>query len=112
MLKDYEKLNYNKKTYEFRSLSETYEIIFKKYSSRTALVCGDRIVKYDELDKITNKIKSYLFKNLDTEEEKARLEERIVMGFWETLPDGRIVMRIATSWATVARFSPFSVKSL
>ena len=35
-----------------------------------------------------------------TEEEKARLEERIVMGFWETLPDGRIVMRIATSWAT------------
>ena len=35
-----------------------------------------------------------------TEEEKARLEEKIVMGFWETLPDGRIVMRIATSWAT------------
>ena len=35
-----------------------------------------------------------------TEEEKARLEEKIVMGFWETLPDSRIVMRIATSWAT------------
>jgi len=35
-----------------------------------------------------------------TEEEKARLEKKIVMGFWETLPDGRIVMRIATSWAT------------
>ena len=32
--------------------------------------------------------------------EKARLEKKIVMGFWETLPDGRIVMRIATSWAT------------
>ena len=35
-----------------------------------------------------------------TEEEKARLEKKIVMGFWETLPDSRIVMRIATSWAT------------
>jgi len=35
-----------------------------------------------------------------TPEEKARLEENIVMGFWENLPDGRIVMRIATSWAT------------
>ena len=35
-----------------------------------------------------------------TPEEKARLEENIVMGFWENLPDSRIVMRIATSWAT------------
>ena len=35
-----------------------------------------------------------------TPEEKARLEENIVMGFWENLPDDRIVMRIATSWAT------------
>ena len=35
-----------------------------------------------------------------TPKEKARLEENIVMGFWENLPDGRIVMRIATSWAT------------
>ena len=26
--------------------------------------------------------------------------KKIVMGFWETLPDSRIVMRIATSWAT------------
>jgi len=22
------------------------------------------------------------------------------MGFWENLPDGRVVMRLATSWAT------------
>lgn len=35
-----------------------------------------------------------------TPEQKAKLEENIVMGFWENLPDGRIVMRIATSWAT------------
>ncbi len=31
---------------------------------------------------------------------KARLEEQVVMGFWENLADGRIVMRLATSWAT------------
>ena len=24
------------------------------------------------------------------------------MGFWENLPDGRVVMRLATSWATTA----------
>lgn len=35
-----------------------------------------------------------------TPEEKERLEEHVVMGFWENLPDGRVVMRIATSWAT------------
>lgn len=35
-----------------------------------------------------------------TPEEKARLEEHVVMGFWDNLADGRIVMRIATSWAT------------
>lgn len=35
-----------------------------------------------------------------TPEQKAKLEEKVVMGFWENLPDGRIVMRIATSWAT------------
>ena len=35
-----------------------------------------------------------------TPEEKEHLEEQVVMGFWDNLPDGRIVMRIATSWAT------------
>ncbi len=33
-------------------------------------------------------------------EQLAQLSEKVEMGFWENLPDGRIVMRIATSWAT------------
>ena len=28
------------------------------------------------------------------------LSQRVEMGFWENLDDGRVVMRIATSWAT------------
>jgi threonine aldolase len=28
------------------------------------------------------------------------LSQRVEMGFWENLPDGRVVMRVATSWAT------------
>jgi threonine aldolase len=28
------------------------------------------------------------------------LSRRVEMGFWENLPDGRVVMRLATSWAT------------
>ena len=33
--------------------------------------------------------------------ERARaLSRRVEMGFWENLPDGRVVMRLATSWAT------------
>ena len=31
---------------------------------------------------------------------KTRLEEQVEMSFWENLPDGRTVVRIATSWAT------------
>ena len=30
------------------------------------------------------------------------LSRRVEMGFWENLPDGRVVMRLATSWATTA----------
>jgi threonine aldolase len=30
----------------------------------------------------------------------ARLTRLIEMGFWENLPDGRTIMRLATSWAT------------
>ena len=30
----------------------------------------------------------------------AVLSEKVEMGFWENAPDGRVVMRIATSWAT------------
>ena len=30
----------------------------------------------------------------------AALSEKVEMGFWENAPDGRVVMRIATSWAT------------
>ena len=40
-----------------------------------------------------------LFPILDPEQ-KARLEGQVDMSFWENLPDGRTVMRIATSWAT------------
>ena len=35
-----------------------------------------------------------------TPKAKARLEEQVEMSFWENLPDGCTVMRIATSWAT------------
>ena len=35
-------------------------------------------------------------------EKAATLSRRVEMGFWENLPDGRVVMRLATSWATTA----------
>lgn len=35
-------------------------------------------------------------------EKAAALARRVEMGFWENLPDGRVVMRLATSWATTA----------
>ena len=35
-----------------------------------------------------------------TEEQRKRLEEKAILGFWENLPDGKVIMRIATSWAT------------
>ena len=34
------------------------------------------------------------------QKQRARLEEHVEMGFWENLPDGTTVMRLATSWAT------------
>ena len=40
-----------------------------------------------------------IFVTLDPEKAKA-LSEKVEMGFWENLPDGRVVMRLATSWAT------------
>ena len=33
-------------------------------------------------------------------EQKKKLTDKVSLSFWENLPDGRIVMRIATSWAT------------
>ena len=36
------------------------------------------------------------------QEQLAQLSDKVEMGFWENLPDGRTVMRIATSWATRA----------
>ncbi len=42
-----------------------------------------------------------IFVALCPERAKA-LSERVEMGFWENLSDGRVVMRIATSWATTA----------
>ena len=35
-----------------------------------------------------------------TPEQRARLAEKAELSFWEIRPDGRTVMRIATSWAT------------
>lgn len=35
-----------------------------------------------------------------TQEQRARLAEKAELSFWEIRPDGRTVMRIATSWAT------------
>ena len=40
-----------------------------------------------------------IFVALDRERAEA-LSRDVEMGFWENLPDGRVVMRIATSWAT------------
>ena len=42
-----------------------------------------------------------IFVVLDPDRARA-LAERVEMGFWENLPDGRVVMRLATSWATTA----------
>ena len=42
-----------------------------------------------------------VFVALEPEKAKA-LSQRVEMGFWENLPDGRVVMRLATSWATTA----------
>ena len=47
------------------------------------------------LDSPTNQ----LFPILDAAQ-RERLERDVEMSFWENLPDGRTVMRIATSWAT------------
>ncbi len=33
-------------------------------------------------------------------EQKKKLTDKVSLSFWENLPDGRTVMRIATSWAT------------
>ncbi|MBQ8963879.1 MAG: low specificity L-threonine aldolase, partial [Clostridia bacterium] len=43
-----------------------------------------------------------VFVALDPEKAEA-LSRRVEMGFWENLPDGRVVMRLATSWATTAK---------
>ena len=37
-----------------------------------------------------------------TPEQRAQLEESFLFSFWEGLPDGRVVLRICTSWATSA----------
>ena len=42
-----------------------------------------------------------IFVVLDPHRARA-LAQRVEMGFWENLPDGRVVMRLATSWATTA----------
>lgn len=69
---------------------------------RTAIAAADRIRAalarkgYEQaLVAPTNQI----FVILDPEKAKA-LSGKVEMGFWENLPDGRVVMRLATSWAT------------
>ena len=69
---------------------------------KTAIAAADRIRAalvekgYDQAFVApTNQI----FVTLDPEKAKA-LSEKVEMGFWENLPDGRVVMRLATSWAT------------
>ncbi len=69
---------------------------------RTAIAAADRIRAalaekgYEQaLVAPTNQI----FVILDPEKAKA-LSGKVDMGFWENLPDGRVVMRLATSWAT------------
>ena len=39
-------------------------------------------------------------KNVFSPEKAKALSRRVEMGFWENLGDGRVVMRLATSWAT------------
>lgn len=36
------------------------------------------------------------------EAQRSRLSQQVSFSFWETLPDGRTVVRFATSWATTA----------
>jgi len=69
---------------------------------RTAIAAADRIRAaldakgYEQaLAAPTNQI----FVILTPDKAKA-LSEKVEMGFWENLPDGRVVMRLATSWAT------------
>ena len=69
---------------------------------RTAIAAADRIRAcladkgYElAIDSPTNQI----FVILDREQAE-RLLEKLDLGFWENLPDGRTVYRIATSWAT------------
>ena len=40
-----------------------------------------------------------IFIAFDRQEAEA-LSQKVEMGFWENLSDGRVVMRVATSWAT------------
>lgn len=47
------------------------------------------------LDAPTNQV----FVALD-DTQLAALSQRVDMGFWEKTPDGRSVMRLATSWST------------
>ena len=49
------------------------------------------------MEKPTNQI----FVILD-EAQRSRLSQQVSFSFWETLPDGRTVVRFAPSWATTA----------
>ena len=69
---------------------------------RTATAAADRIREslaekgYElAIDSPTNQIFVVLEK-----EKAAALADNVELGFWENLPDGRVVIRIATSWAT------------
>ena len=71
---------------------------------KNAIAAADRIRKalnekgYEQaISAPTNQIFPIL-----TPERARALSEQVEMGFWENLADGRVVMRLATSWATTA----------
>ena len=69
---------------------------------KTAIEAADRIrAALDEMgyEQAFASPTNQIFVALTPEKAKA-LSERVEMGFWENLPDGRVVMRLATSWAT------------
>jgi len=69
---------------------------------KSAIAAADRIRRALDEKGYAQAIPSptnQIFVVLSPEKAKA-LSRRVEMGFWENLGDGRVVMRLATSWAT------------
>ena len=72
---------------------------------KSAIAAADRIRRALDEKGYAQAIPSptnQIFVVLSPEKAKA-LSRRVEMGFWENLGDGRVVMRLATSWATTDR---------